>query len=117
MNIVDVTAVVGHQTGLHLSVEGRSEDFWICLGELVGWGRFSLYSNREEMAVPWVWELVEILPPDAPEPENVVTFNRVLFTVKEAIELHEKYQARRSEETYRPSSRRASTPPRFNQTS
>jgi len=84
---IDVVAAIGHANGLFLCLEPESkEDFWLFLGPAVGWGRFSLVTNRIPGGAD-SFELVEIRPADAPAPCPVVEFNNVLWRKKEAAKL------------------------------
>jgi hypothetical protein len=84
---IDVVAAIGHKNGFFLCLEPEKlEDFWLFLGPLAGWGRFSLVSNRIPGGAD-DFELVEIRLPGAPAPEPVVEFNNVLWRKKEAAEI------------------------------
>lgn len=58
--------------GVWVCVENRKDDFWVYLNSLVGWGRFSLMKNRFPHMNDWTFELVEVRPPNAGQPEASV---------------------------------------------
>ena len=83
---IDVISIIGHENGLFFSIEGRTEDFWMLLSPVIGWGRFSLVSNRLP-DVDEVFEIVEIRRVDEFKPDNIVTFNNVVWRKREASEI------------------------------
>jgi len=84
---VAVTSAFSLDNGLFLDVADREEDFWLCLGDLVGWGRFSKRTHRKPgCVIPTLFELVEVLPAHSATPYPVVLIANVLWRQKEAIE-------------------------------
>ena len=90
MNILDqlaVTAAFALDNGLFLDVPDRRGNFWLYLGDLVGWGRFSRRVNRKpDCVMSTVFELVEVLPAHSPAPSPVLSLANVLWRRREAIE-------------------------------
>lgn len=84
---VNVTAAIGHKKGIFLECEPECKrDFWVFLGSLAGWGRFSLVTNRLPLGPNNTFELVEIRPANEEAPNPVVIFGSVLWRKKEALE-------------------------------
>ena len=82
-NNLPVTAAIGLKQGFFLEVPDRKEDFWLFMGDLVGWMRFSMcrYGLNSER-----FEAVEVLPPRSPVPYPVVVIKGVLWSRKAALE-------------------------------
>ena len=72
MNKIVMDYSIGHTDGVFLFNKKRKEDFWIFLGDLVGWGRLSLLTNRIKEAQEGAFEFVEILPTSAPPPSPIL---------------------------------------------
>ena len=80
-------------TGLILDVQERADDFWMFLGELVGWGRFAPRTRRKpDCIMPTAFELVEVRPEFCPAPSPVVYIPNALWRRKEVLET-ERYNA------------------------
>ena len=98
MDSITATAAVFLKTGLILEVPDRTEDFWLFLGERVGWGRFSWADNKVPMHSPTGFELVEVLPAEhVPAPSPRVSIEHVLWRRREAIEAELTFQKIRAD--------------------
>ena len=51
---ITLRSIVVHSRGIFIDIEKRKEDFWIFLGEMVGWGRFSNTRVQLQSATPAV---------------------------------------------------------------
>ena len=75
------------EVGLIINVENRADDFWMFLGDLVGWGRFALRNKRKPgCLMPTAFELVEVHPVSCPAPSPAVYIPNALWRRKEALE-------------------------------
>ena len=80
---IPIKAAIPLGTGFFLDVPYRDEDFWLFLGNSVGWGRFS---KRTGCIISTIFELIEIRPPYCPEPTPVVFLLNLLWGQQEYAE-------------------------------
>lgn len=59
--------------GLYFNLPDRKEDFWLYMGEVLGWIRFSLGTNRTKRYHEGIFEPVEILPAQNPAPSPLIS--------------------------------------------
>ncbi len=106
-----INAALFHKNALTLYLDFEVDDFWVNLGQFVGWGRFSnrdkIWPPREEVLIPlnvkldqktaerWaksspvkehVYLLVEIVPAGSPQPSPIIYESSVLRTTRAALE-------------------------------
>jgi hypothetical protein len=83
---IEVPNLRSSDKGIFLEIPDRREDFWLFMGPMVGWMKFSLVTNRLH-ASPYqdTFEAVATLPPGSPEPCPVVSIRHVLWRRREAI--------------------------------
>ena len=73
--------------GLILDVPDRREDFWLYLGELAGWARFSRRVRRKPGCVmTTAFEAVEVRREPAPAPSPAAYIANVLWRQKAVLE-------------------------------
>lgn len=76
-----------HPNGFFINAP-KQGDFWVHLGPLVGWGKFSMLYETNEFTKPSaLFQLVEVLPAGSEPPESVVGGSNVLWRLTEALEV------------------------------
>lgn len=74
------------------------ENFWLSLGDGMGWGYFSLqYPSPEFSPHGGEFRLTEIRAPSEGEPDSVLTLNAQLWDVREALLLENRCQCHADE--------------------
>lgn len=81
-----------HPNGLFINCEAQ-EGFWVLLSISIGWGRFTMIRPDQEFsATGGIFQLTELRPPAAEQPESVVEGSNVLWRLPEALEVLKSFQ-------------------------